>query len=123
MRCPQVLVPIDVGYASWLTPTEPHLSRPDKHSLPLLAAVLLTGLGWTVQRWLQKRLETLQDTDALSHEEERYALRLLADAENFENLLGTLFPGTKRFSLEGGESLIPLLDQLVEVGPRTASPR
>jgi 2-oxoglutarate dehydrogenase E1 component len=66
------------------------------------------------KRWLQKRLETLQDTDPLSSDEERYALRLLADAENFENLLGTLFPGTKRFSVEGAEPLIPLMALMID---------
>ena len=43
-----------------------------------------------------------------------HALSKLADAENFERNLHIRFPGTKRFSLEGGESLIPLLDELLE---------
>ena len=66
------------------------------------------------KRWLQKRLETLQDTELLTSDEERYALRLLADAENFENLLHTRYPGTKRFSVEGAEPLIPLMALLID---------
>lgn len=71
------------------------------------------------KRWIQERIETLQDTDVLDREGELHALRLLADAENFEGLLHKRFPGTKRFSVEGGETLIPLLDFLLtEVGHR-----
>lgn len=66
------------------------------------------------KQWLQKRLETLQDTTPLSPNEVRHALRLLADAENFENLLHTRYPGTKRFSVEGAEPLIPLMALLID---------
>jgi 2-oxoglutarate dehydrogenase E1 component len=66
------------------------------------------------KRWLKERLETLQDTQAMTPEEERYALRLLSDAENFENLLHTRYPGTKRFSVEGAEPLIPLMALLID---------
>ncbi|MEL6347292.1 MAG: 2-oxoglutarate dehydrogenase E1 component [Myxococcota bacterium] len=66
------------------------------------------------KRWLQERLETMQDTDPLNDEEERYAFRLLADAENFENMLHTRYPGTKRFSIEGAEPLIPLMSMLID---------
>ncbi|MEC8422359.1 MAG: 2-oxoglutarate dehydrogenase E1 component, partial [Myxococcota bacterium] len=66
------------------------------------------------KRWLQERIETLQDTDVLDREQEIHALRLLADAENFERLLHNRFPGTKRFSVEGAETLVPLLDFLFE---------
>ena len=65
--------------------------------------------------WLARRLETLQDEGPLlTHDEQHRVLEKLADAENFERLIHTKFPGTKRFSLEGGETLIPLLDTLVE---------
>ena len=66
------------------------------------------------QRWLQQRLETLQDSEVLDREESHHVLRLLCDAENFERLIHNRFPGTKRFSIEGAESLIPLLDLLIE---------
>ena len=64
--------------------------------------------------WLARRMETLFDQPVLTHDEELRVLEKLSDAENFERLIHTRFPGTKRFSLEGGETLIPLLDSLVE---------
>jgi 2-oxoglutarate dehydrogenase E1 component len=66
------------------------------------------------KKWLQERFETLPDRDILNNAEERHALRLLSDAENFEALLHSRFPGTKRFSLEGAETLIPLTAMLIE---------
>jgi 2-oxoglutarate dehydrogenase E1 component len=64
--------------------------------------------------WVQERVELLQDREALDHAAELRVLRYLSDAENFERLLHTRFPGTKRFSLEGAETLVPLLHLLVE---------
>ncbi len=65
------------------------------------------------KRWIQHSLETLPDTSVLSPTAERRVFRKLCDAENFERMLHNRFPGTKRFSLEGGETLIPLLDLVV----------
>jgi 2-oxoglutarate dehydrogenase E1 component len=62
------------------------------------------------KHWLQKRIETLQDAPILDRDQELHALRLLSDAENFERLLHNRFPGTKRFSVEGAETLVPMLD-------------
>ena len=64
--------------------------------------------------WVQERLERLPGQEVLNKEEERRVLRKMSDAENFERLLHQRFPGTKRFSLEGGETLVPLMDVLVE---------
>ncbi|MCB9745434.1 MAG: 2-oxoglutarate dehydrogenase E1 component [Alphaproteobacteria bacterium] len=64
--------------------------------------------------WLQERLETIWDKPVLTKEEELRVLSKLSLAEGFERLLHTRFPGTKRFSLEGAEPLIPLLDLLIE---------
>ena len=67
------------------------------------------------KQWVARRLETLYDEGpVLTPDEERRVLEKLSDAEGFERLIHTRFPGTKRFSLEGGETLIPLLDDLVE---------
>ncbi len=66
------------------------------------------------KRFVQERLETLPNIGVLTPDEERRVYRKLCDAENFERTLHTRFPGTKRFSLEGGETLIPLLDLVVE---------
>lgn len=64
--------------------------------------------------WVAKRLETLHDAPILDAAGELRVLRKLSEAEAFETMLHTKFPGTKRFSLEGGETLVPLLDNLVE---------
>jgi len=66
------------------------------------------------KRWLQQRMETLQDRRILSRERERRVLQKLAAAEGMERFLHTRFPGNKRFSLEGGESLVALLDCMIE---------
>jgi 2-oxoglutarate dehydrogenase E1 component len=62
--------------------------------------------------WVLEQLETLPYREVMDRDEELRVLRKLCDAENFERLVHTRFPGTKRFSLEGAETLIPLLDIL-----------
>jgi 2-oxoglutarate dehydrogenase E1 component len=64
--------------------------------------------------WVAERLEGLPDKEMLDRTEELRVLRKLSDAENFEQTLHRRFPGTKRFSLEGAETLIPLLDLTLE---------
>lgn len=66
------------------------------------------------KQWLAREIETLPGREVLNRDEELHLLRRLSDAENFEGMLHTRFPGTKRFSLEGGETLVPLLDTLIE---------
>jgi 2-oxoglutarate dehydrogenase E1 component len=70
------------------------------------------------RRWVQEQLETLPNRGVLSPEQERRVFRKLCDAENFERMIHGRFPGTKRFSLEGAETLIPLLDLLVSASAR-----
>ncbi|MFD1102919.1 multifunctional oxoglutarate decarboxylase/oxoglutarate dehydrogenase thiamine pyrophosphate-binding subunit/dihydrolipoyllysine-residue succinyltransferase subunit, partial [Schaalia naturae] len=65
-----------------------------------------------VQRtWVQQRIE--QPYTAPSPAEQRHILSTLIHAEAFEEFLQTKYVGQKRFSLEGGESLIPLLDAVL----------
>lgn len=61
------------------------------------------------RRWLQEAIEPTRGQPVLTVEEKRQILRLLHDAEMFENFLHTRYPGQKRFSLEGSETLIPML--------------
>jgi len=67
--------------------------------------------------WLRKRLEEGRATAELDARERLRILERLSAAELFERFLHTKFLGQKRFSLEGAESLIPLLDTVVEDGP------
>ncbi|MCG6566303.1 multifunctional oxoglutarate decarboxylase/oxoglutarate dehydrogenase thiamine pyrophosphate-binding subunit/dihydrolipoyllysine-residue succinyltransferase subunit [Tessaracoccus sp. ZS01] len=64
------------------------------------------------RRWFQQRME--KQHQALTHDEHMHALDKLNEAEIFETFLQTKFVGQKRFSLEGGESVIVLLDEIAQ---------
>jgi 2-oxoglutarate dehydrogenase E1 component len=64
--------------------------------------------------WFQQRLESVRGRPAYSAEVRTHLLERLTAAEGLEKYLGTKYPGTKRFGLEGGESLIPLLDEVIQ---------
>ncbi|MFA7096189.1 MAG: 2-oxoglutarate dehydrogenase E1 component [Gammaproteobacteria bacterium] len=66
------------------------------------------------KRWLQQRLEGTRLGIQLSAEQRRQILQRLIAAEGLEKYLHSKYVGQKRFSLEGGESLIPLLDELIQ---------
>ena len=66
--------------------------------------------------WLRKRFEEGMARDTLSDEERRTILEQLTSAEGIERYLHTRYVGQKRFSLEGGESLIPMLDDMIQQG-------
>ena len=68
----------------------------------------------TEKRWIQQRLETARGHVNLNEVEKVNILQQLTDAEGLERYLHSKYVGQKRFSLEGGESLIPLLDELVQ---------
>ena len=67
--------------------------------------------------WLRELMEESQNHPNLDDGERHRILEKLVAAELFESFLHTKFLGQKRFSLEGGESLIPLLDHIVENSP------
>lgn len=68
------------------------------------------------REWLQQRMEPILNTPKFSPEESKALLFQLVAAQGFEEFLGSTFQGAKRFSAEGGESLVPLLNTLVEEG-------
>ena len=67
-----------------------------------------------VANWIQKRFEMLGGNIPLTKEEKFETYRLLSQAELFEGFLHTRFVGQKRFSLEGAETLIPMLFLMFE---------
>ncbi len=67
-----------------------------------------------IRRWLINRLETSKATVSLNTNQKLEILKLLTAAEGIESHLHHRFVGQKRFSLEGGESLIPILDELIQ---------
>ncbi|MGH7367477.1 MAG: 2-oxoglutarate dehydrogenase E1 component [Candidatus Rokuibacteriota bacterium] len=66
------------------------------------------------REWLQERMEPSRNRATLTAEDRVGVLEGLIAAETFEQFLHTSYVGQKRFSLEGGEALIPLLDTVVE---------
>jgi len=70
------------------------------------------------KQWLQQRMEESRNIPRISDAERGTILKKLSAAGLFERFLHTKFIGQKRFSLEGAESLIPLLDTIVESAPR-----
>ena len=69
----------------------------------------------TEQRsWIQKRMDGVRSAPEYSEEVKKHLLERLTAAEGMEKYLGSKYPGTKRFGLEGGESLIPMMDELIQ---------
>ena len=66
------------------------------------------------KRWWQQRLESSRSKGQLSDEKKKHILNRLTAAEGLERYLHTKYVGQKRFSLEGGESFIASLDELVQ---------
>jgi 2-oxoglutarate dehydrogenase E1 component len=68
----------------------------------------------TVRKWLQQRMESTENRVVLKRDVQLRILGRLTDAVVFEEFLQKKYRGAKSFSLEGAESLIPLLDLLIE---------
>jgi 2-oxoglutarate dehydrogenase E1 component len=66
--------------------------------------------------WLQERMEPALNQPDLTADDRKHILSTLTAAEGLEQFLHTKYIGQKRFSLEGAESLIPLLDTLIDEG-------
>ena len=64
--------------------------------------------------WLQEQMEGCDNRPALEEKDRLHILTKLVEAESFERFLQTRYLGQKRFSLEGLEALIPLLDTIIE---------
>src|SRR2546421_1577561 len=68
-----------------------------------------------VQRqWIQERIEPVRGMAKPTAEQQKHLLQKLTEAEHLERYLHTRYVGQKRFSLEGGESLIPSIDDLIQ---------
>lgn len=68
------------------------------------------------RRWLKDTIEASRGKLDMSADDKRAVLEQLTAAEGMEKYLHTRFVGQKRFSLEGGESLIPLLNDIIQRG-------
>lgn len=67
-----------------------------------------------VRAWIQEKIGVNDNRPKFSTDQKKHILSKLNEAVSFENFLHTKYVGQKRFSLEGGESLIPALDALIE---------
>ena len=68
------------------------------------------------KRWIQSRLESIRGTPRFSVEMKKRVLERVTAAESLERYLHTKYVGQKRFSLEGGESMIVAMDEIIRVG-------
>ncbi|MEQ1501122.1 MAG: 2-oxoglutarate dehydrogenase E1 component [Myxococcota bacterium] len=108
---------VDSGPAFGLPPRAPlrtvveHLRKAYCGSI---GAEFMNVIDTPQRKWVAENLETLPNRGVLDPVQERRVFRKLCDAENFERMLHGKFPGTKRFSLEGAETLIPLLDLVLD---------
>jgi 2-oxoglutarate dehydrogenase E1 component len=69
----------------------------------------------TERKWFRDRVEKTDDFNFTQNGKEAI-LNKLIQAEGFEKFLHTKYVGTKRFGLDGGESLIPALEQIIKIG-------
>ncbi|NMH58530.1 2-oxoglutarate dehydrogenase E1 component [Alteromonas ponticola] len=73
------------------------------------------------KRWIQQQLESVQAKPEISKDEKRQILKGLIAADGMEKYLNSKFPGAKRFSLEGGDALIPMLKGLISEAGTTGT--
>jgi len=66
------------------------------------------------RHWIMNRMEAVRSAPEFTREQRLNILRQLNGAEGLERSLGSKYPGTKRFGLEGGESLIPMLSEAIQ---------
>lgn len=67
-----------------------------------------------IKRWFQQRMEPIRSNPGFDADTRIHLLERLSAAEGLEKYLGSRYPGVKRFGLEGAESLIPCLDEIIQ---------
>ena len=68
------------------------------------------------KQWMQERIEAGLNRTAFSDEGKKGILKALTKAEGFENFLHVKYPGTKRFGIDGGEAMVPAIEQIIKRG-------
>ncbi|WP_455474129.1 2-oxoglutarate dehydrogenase E1 component [Bartonella sp. B30(2025)] len=66
------------------------------------------------KKWLQERIERTDKRTAFTQKDKKAILNKLIEAEGFEQFLDIKYKGTKRFGIDGGEALIPALEQIIQ---------
>ncbi len=90
------------------------IQRLEKTYCGTLASEYMYMENLVQKRWVQEHLEISQSTPNFREGRKNRILDRIIAAENLEKYLHTRYIGQKRFSLEGGESLIPLLDRMIQ---------
>jgi len=80
-----------------------------------LGAEYMYTTDMTEKRWWQQKLESIRSKPTFSVEKKKHILDRLTAAEGLERYLHTKYVGQKRFSLEGGESFIAAMDELISM--------
>ncbi len=105
------------GFVGWTGGTLRDLIEKLRATYSRTIGVEFTGISNKAQReWLVQRMEPILNRPEFSVPEARSLMFQLVASEEFEQYLGAVYLGKKRFSLEGAESLVPLLNTIVEEG-------
>ena len=67
-------------------------------------------------QWLQQKMESVRGRATFDADKKRQILKELIAADGLERYLGTRYVGQKRFSLEGGDSLVPMMKEMIRLG-------
>ena len=95
-----------------------------REMLAILRRTYCSTIGWEFMHisnpaekaWIQERIEGPDKEIAFTREGKRAILNKLVETEGFEKFLDVKFTGTKRFGLDGGEALVPALEQIIKRG-------
>ena len=95
-----------------------------REMLGILRRTYCSTLGWEFMHistpaeksWIQARIEGPDKEIAFTREGKRAILNKLVEAEGFEKFIDVKYTGTKRFGLDGGESMVPALEQIIKRG-------
>jgi 2-oxoglutarate dehydrogenase E1 component len=95
-----------------------------REMLPILKRTYCSTIGWEFlhistpaeKSWIQARIEGPDKELAFTREGKRAILNKLVEAEGFEKFIDIKYTGTKRFGLDGGESMVPALEQIIKRG-------
>src|SRR4029079_11461060 len=68
------------------------------------------------REWIQQRIEGADNEVKFTPQGKKAILKKLIEAENFERFIDVKYTGTKRFGLDGGESIVPALEAVIKVG-------
>ncbi|WP_180897982.1 2-oxoglutarate dehydrogenase E1 component [Martelella soudanensis] len=97
-KIPEMIDILTRTYCSTLGVEFMHISNPEEKS------------------WIQERIEGPEKSITFTENGKKAILQKLIEAEGFEKFLDTKYKGTKRFGLDGGESLIPAMEQIIKRG-------